>query len=615
LKTTCEDPYSKIFGLESYVFESLVDLAPIISRSLIGNPFNRRLYLRASGFARNYNDNLFSATDIRQYLHGFIDLTHENTTSVSTSKNSLIDIPVLSLPLFCPNEMVTFSFNTHKLDSGIIRYAFSPVFKGKSPNDTIGYVSPYTFNKPISSQIPLNLDSSTGSFQFLCNKVERVAVGMAVYRLEPKTSNPSLYDTVGYSVIDFPMSIATGGFCGNTAPSIDTSSLNAQLGLKRSCRDTSLTLYFNKPIIASSVSPSGSEFKIKDFRGNLLPVDSAIPLSIDSNGCAKSVQLNLALPFTNNGIYILGVKKGIDGNSIYSSCFVEMLEDTAVEISVWNCPQGQMAPTLTNVSVDTSDNRSLIVDFIKPIDFDDYLFHSYQIKRIDDLGNIKLDSIMNPFQLRYIDRDRSLSLDQHVYRYSVRIRYGRGSFKPSNTAYSNTISNYRLMNVPISLPADSNVNLSWDLYSGWNASDYMVQVQFDSLVGFEDRYSVNGLSTLLGKPDVPGRYATRLLTYSPDSLRSYSNAIYFEVPPFLNRPAYVISPNGDGVNDTWVMDRGRFKRKPRVCIQNIMGGTVFQTDSYQDDWGAGIPIGLYFYTIESKDGDNKVLYGKIYVSP
>ena len=55
----------------------------------------------------------------------------------------------------------------------------------------------------------------------------------------------------------------------------------------------------------------------------------------------------------------------------------------------------------------------------------------------------------------------------------------------------------------------------------------------------------------------------------------------------------VITPNGDGLNDTWVIPFENAK----VLIYNRAGATVFQSDNYQQDF-----LGLgytepYYYTI------------------
>ena len=55
----------------------------------------------------------------------------------------------------------------------------------------------------------------------------------------------------------------------------------------------------------------------------------------------------------------------------------------------------------------------------------------------------------------------------------------------------------------------------------------------------------------------------------------------------------VITPNGDGVNDTWVIPFENAK----VLIYNRAGATVFQSDNYQQDFSGLGYTEPYYYTI------------------
>ena len=57
----------------------------------------------------------------------------------------------------------------------------------------------------------------------------------------------------------------------------------------------------------------------------------------------------------------------------------------------------------------------------------------------------------------------------------------------------------------------------------------------------------------------------------------------------------VITPNGDGVNDTWVIPFENAK----VLIYNRAGATVFQSDNYQQDFSGLGYYGTLYYTINN----------------
>lgn len=71
------------------------------------------------------------------------------------------------------------------------------------------------------------------------------------------------------------------------------------------------------------------------------------------------------------------------------------------------------------------------------------------------------------------------------------------------------------------------------------------------------------------------------------------------------------SPNGDGINDTFVIPELGLYDKSRITIYNRWGDIVYETLDYQNDWngtcqsdfciGAGdLPEGTYYYHIEAK---------------
>ena len=69
------------------------------------------------------------------------------------------------------------------------------------------------------------------------------------------------------------------------------------------------------------------------------------------------------------------------------------------------------------------------------------------------------------------------------------------------------------------------------------------------------------------------------------------------------------SPNGDGVNDTWVIDDIESYSNATVSIYNRQGNIIFKATNYQNDWdgtnnGTNLNEGVYFYVIDFNDGSN-----------
>ncbi|HEY8387730.1 MAG TPA: PKD domain-containing protein [Parasegetibacter sp.] len=69
----------------------------------------------------------------------------------------------------------------------------------------------------------------------------------------------------------------------------------------------------------------------------------------------------------------------------------------------------------------------------------------------------------------------------------------------------------------------------------------------------------------------------------------------------------VFSPNGDGINDTWVIPYLSTYPDCTVEVYNRYGQLVFRSKGYSNPWdgklkGTDLPVGTYYYIIEPKNG-------------
>lgn len=78
-----------------------------------------------------------------------------------------------------------------------------------------------------------------------------------------------------------------------------------------------------------------------------------------------------------------------------------------------------------------------------------------------------------------------------------------------------------------------------------------------------------------------------------------------------------ISPNGDGINDFWVIPDIESFPDNEVRIYNRWGEVVFEADGYLNTWsgsassGKPLPAAAYYYVVRLNDANNKVLGGAI----
>jgi large repetitive protein len=87
------------------------------------------------------------------------------------------------------------------------------------------------------------------------------------------------------------------------------------------------------------------------------------------------------------------------------------------------------------------------------------------------------------------------------------------------------------------------------------------------------------------------------------------------------------TPDGDGINDYFVIDGITKYPGSNLIVMNRWGNVVYETENYQNDWagtsnvslvigGENLPTGTYYYVLDtkvSKLGDNGIFKGYIYI--
>ncbi len=70
-------------------------------------------------------------------------------------------------------------------------------------------------------------------------------------------------------------------------------------------------------------------------------------------------------------------------------------------------------------------------------------------------------------------------------------------------------------------------------------------------------------------------------------------------------PYDALTPNGDGINDMWKIDRITQFPNAQVVVYSRWGTKVFQATNYREDWGGDdLPAATYYYVIELNDPNN-----------
>ena len=65
----------------------------------------------------------------------------------------------------------------------------------------------------------------------------------------------------------------------------------------------------------------------------------------------------------------------------------------------------------------------------------------------------------------------------------------------------------------------------------------------------------------------------------------------------------IFTPNGDGINDEWVIINIENHPNSIVYVFDSNGKKVFEARNYKNDWKAQLKVGAYYYQIDL-NGDN-----------
>jgi gliding motility-associated-like protein len=105
----------------------------------------------------------------------------------------------------------------------------------------------------------------------------------------------------------------------------------------------------------------------------------------------------------------------------------------------------------------------------------------------------------------------------------------------------------------------------------------------------------------------PSSTTTYTLTATDNNGCTNSDSVVVTVTGDVVLTIYtIITPNGDGFNDTWIIDNLISYPNNSVAIYNRYGQVVYEATNYANDWdgtreGDQLPEGAYFYVVELTD--------------
>lgn len=126
-----------------------------------------------------------------------------------------------------------------------------------------------------------------------------------------------------------------------------------------------------------------------------------------------------------------------------------------------------------------------------------------------------------------------------------------------------------------------------------------------------------GLSaaTILKPLATPLNTTTYNLTVTNSQGCKASDDVTITVVPFCVKPMDAFTPNGDGINDLWIIANGSCLKYAEVLVFNRYGAKVYENKNYKNNWngmynGKPVPDGTYYYIINYELINSSKLFKK-----
>jgi gliding motility-associated-like protein len=158
------------------------------------------------------------------------------------------------------------------------------------------------------------------------------------------------------------------------------------------------------------------------------------------------------------------------------------------------------------------------------------------------------------------------------------------------------------------------IHLKWNAYEGWpnGVAYYEVWRKLDEQPDFVHlaRATTTEFRAAVGQDAFKHHYIIKAVE-AKGQVVSWSNALQLEFTHPLSIPN-VFTPNSDGVNDTFAIDKLELYPDNELIVYNRLGKEIFRKQGYTGEWnGNAAPAGVYFYQliVANQDKTRKLYKG------
>ena len=583
----CVVPSSTTKTLEIYAYKGVVTLPGNCSNF----NFSWNQCCRPGGIDNINTANGFGSSGF------YFDATLNNTKGQNSSP-IFVSEPVRA---FCVNNPFNWKQTVIEANGDSIHFSMIKCREDAYPGNDINFDAGWTATQPITSTY-FNINPSTGLIQFLptMQEIDVASVLVEEYRYD------SLYGVwykIGSASRDMMIQIEAacapavmdGVGLDYDAPGHYIDTATGLPTVDYDCGDTAITMYFDIMLDCFTISPDGTDFRLTSPTGQPWAIKNIVG-NCNVNGETDSLTIILNKPLAVNGKYYLYSKVGNDGNTLFNKCGIGMDEFDTLVLNVENCVD--LVMELDNVTI-INNNHPQVQWSVDTNSFFKSQFERYEILR-EDLGWGIVGSVYNPDKL-FFDDFSANDVNGQSYNYKVYMAYNSFNMDTTRDVHS------------ILLQTNGNCDtlcFNWNSYNGWDSAVYDIYV--DSWLGWA-KLNPTPISdtTYCGNFDTlpVGLNVFKVVTTNGIDTSESNYAICNQPKPPVVTVPNVITANGDGWNDIFMIDYLNQYDIRKLTIFNRWGTIVYQSDNYQNDWdGGNVSDGVYFYVLELWKGNIDTYY-------
>jgi gliding motility-associated-like protein len=523
----------------------------------------------------------------------FFDADLDNTLGENSSP-IFISEPVRA---FCVGNPFNWAQKSIEYDGDSVHYQMINCRENAYPNQSnIPFDAGWSVTQPITSTY-FNLNPKTGTISFLPTnqEIDALSIKITEYRYD---SLYSVWYPIGSASRDMMVSIsancspqATQGVVLNyNYPGQYLDSITMLPAVDYSCGDSVVELNFLVKLDCESIAEDGSDFRLTNPLGQPIPI-KRLSANCDINGETQTIQVHLFKKLLVNGRYFLYSKTGNDGNTLVNKCGFPMNEFDTLVLIVDDCSEPIWK--FENVSV-VNDNHTVLEWRVDGASCDTTAIEGYGIFRWDGT-QYQFRQLVTQWNKFNYDDLTATNVDGESYSYKIDFRYNGFIFGPSDSIHS------------IWLKGDGECDslfLNWNGYNGWLNPQYDVYLSYQNQWVKWNQFPITDTTYILQSDTLEvGNYNVKVVTTN-GGYTSESNYVSCNQPepPTIVIPN-VFSPNGDGVNDLFIIQNLLLYDFRQVTIYNRWGKAVYSSTQYNNDWdGKNVPDGVYFVVVNILNG-------------